>query len=275
MAERRVHPFEFVRGGLLNDADVEVIDSRFVRWDYGEYGADDDAFTGNGKGPEITAFTFAFQLSDGSKARQFWSVGGEDDFVPSKDGTYLVATGEKASLNMTSNYALLMASIENCLGERPPEDVAEDVSKFVGLEGHVLRVPQPKRQGLKNTRRRDDGSEEREPEVLTFDNIKSAPWEKGKGKGKGAKKTQKAASKQETAPDNGEVSDQAAELIKKVLVKAGGELDLDELGLEVYKLTSKDVDKVQRKAIMGLVNDPKFVAGIDDVEVEGGKASMA
>jgi hypothetical protein len=276
MAEKRVNPFEFVQGGLINDVDVEVIEAAFVRWDYGEYGADDSKFIGNGKGPEITAFTMAFELASGDKARQFWSVGGEDDFMPSKDGSYLLAAGDRSTLNQGSNYFLLTASVENCLGEKPPQEVADDVSLFKGLKGHVLRVPQPKREGLKNVRKREDG-EEREKTVLTFNDIKTTPWDKGSKK-RGSRKTspkeepEEKESKSSKASSNGDSDDVAGTLVKKALMAAGGELSLEELGYEVYKLAPKD--KAERKAITDLVNDPKWVAKIDDVSVDGDKVTL-
>lgn len=278
MAETRVNPFEFVQGGLINDVDVEVIDSRFVRWDYGEYGADDKKFIGSGKGPEITAYTMAFELASGDKARQFWSVGGDDDFMPSKDGSYLVKAGDRSSLNQGSNYFLFMASVKNCLGEDPPDTVMEDIGLFNGLKGHVLRVPQPKREGLKNVRKRDDG-EEREKTVLTFNDIASTPWET-KGKKRAArKKTEEEPEEKESkssrsskASSNGDAEDDAAKLIKKALMGAGGELTMDELGYEVYKLAPDD--RKEKKAITDLANNSKWVGGIEGVSVDGDKVTL-
>lgn len=278
MAEERVKVNEFVQAGLINDLDITVTKARFVRWDYGQYEPDAKKFIGDGSGPEVTALMLVMEPKSGDKAVQLWSVGGEDDFVPSKDGEYLVKNGDRSTLAKGSNFHILMSSIENCLGEKVPDALNDAISGMEGLEGHILRMPAPKREGLKNVRKREDGSE-REQTVLTFNDIKSAPWDKSKKKGsRKASKTEEAG--EETKPksnskagSNGDAADEAAaELVKKALMQAGGEMEMAELGYAVYKLAPKD--KTERKAITDLVDDAKFVGDIEGISIDGDKVTL-
>jgi hypothetical protein len=276
MAEQRVKINEFVQAGLINDMDITVTKARFVRWDYGQYAPDDTKFVGSGPGPEVTALILVMEPKSGDPAIQMWSVGGEEDFVPSKDGEYLIKNGDRSSLAKGSNFSILEASMENCLGEKLPDALNDAISGLEGLEGHILRIPAPKREGLQNVRKHDDGTV-REQTVLTFNDIKSVPWDKGKKKS--SRKSNKSesgdseeSSKSSKASSNGDAPDVASKLVRKAIMDAGGEMDLGDLAYAVYQIAPKD--KVERKAITDLVDDTKFVSGIEGVSVKGDKITL-
>lgn len=137
-------------GGLLDDADVEVIDAAFCLWDY----------NGSVK-PDVPALGLSLRRLEGGQPSpkdgtesgfddndQYYSCGSPDAFVPNEDGTGLKPVGDKTSIVNSTNAALLLASMVNC---GLPEDVlaSGNIKDLVGLRMHVNRMEQPKKGGNK------------------------------------------------------------------------------------------------------------------------------
>lgn len=161
-------------GGLLNDANVTVKDAAIVLWDY------------QGKGPLTPAIKFVFAVEgEENPVEQYWSVGKASDWQPSEDGKTLVPIGKSTQLVQSSNGGILLASIVNA--GFPEDKITDDITCFVGMQGHVIRVPAPQRTGIVKTPRADGKSFD--DTILVFDKITAFPWEKkGKSsKGGGAK----------------------------------------------------------------------------------------
>lgn len=280
--ERRVSHTTFVSAGLLSDVDVTFNNCRFMRWTYP-----------NTK-QEITVFAIDAETEDGETHELTWSVGGDDDFMPSKDGMYLIADEDSDRNNLAKNskFQAFVKSLEdNGLEGEHMKGFDESSDYLDGTVAHILRVPYKGFSGGGgSTRRRGGDDEERQNEVVVVgpQGIISFPWDKKGGK-KGAKSagsgsssgsgSRKAGSrsKKEDADDGGEgdAETTASKIVKKVLMKGGGSMEADELVLEAYTMAKEGVDdKKQRKEIMDLVNDKKWLAKVDDVEVDGDTVSM-
>ena len=279
MAERRVSLSTFVDGGLLNNADVECTEFEFVSTD----------LNGNAS-EEFTALRIVMMKlddADGKEHEQFLSVGGDGDFQPSKDHAYLVAAGERSVLNSNSNFALFMQSMEK-LGV-PKEKYDEDISSLNGCKVHIMRVPDPRHmEGGRGPKRgsrevEGDAKQDRPKEILVVSNILEMPWDKKGGKG-GKKtttkktekpKTSKASKATEDDGDEDEAGDDDANaaaiaLITKLVVKNGGEMDLDELGVQVFQTAPK----AMRKDITALIQDDDFWESVEGISVSDNVVSM-
>src|ERR1039458_2913544 len=164
-------------GGLIDDVDVEISRARFVEYDF------------EGKiegGAASLCLLLQLKDADGTEHAQYYSAGNLTYFVPSEDpknqdlnGITIVKVGDKDNLNGGTNCAIMLNSLVQA---GFPEDKldAGDVRVLEGLNGHVNRVPQPKRTGLAKR----EG--QRDPMVLIFTKIISLPGE-AKGKSTGSK----------------------------------------------------------------------------------------
>jgi hypothetical protein len=139
--------------------------------------------------------------------------------------------------------------------------------------------------GGSRRRQAEDSGEKRENEVVVVSDVHSFPWDKkgakkgaatSKGSGAGSKtKASKATGKDQDADsDSGDGDDNeaiAAKAIKKVLLKAGDAMPIDDMILEVYQDgLPADLDKKTRKTIMNeYLNDRKWLAKLDGVAVDG------
>lgn len=269
MAERRVNLSKFIDAGLLNDADVTAVEHRFTIYDY------------DGKADEATCLHVTM-IRDGETEphEQYLSVGGGTAFVPSKDGKYLVANGDRESLAKRSNYQIYMDSLFK-LGVDPAQ-VAEDISVLDGMRGHVLRVPALGREDLPGSnRKRRDGEPERKPENLIVTKlIDKLPWEKGSGKGKGATTTAKAkatpaaasaaAANSNSSGDDDDMSDKVAKIVTKLLLANGGTLKMDDLAVEAYRA----FDKADRKEGAAMLTT-EWLEAHADFDVEGDSVTLA
>lgn len=140
MAEEQGAMFdEFVQGGLLDDADVTIVGSRFSTWDY------------NGKQPPIFALKVTMVDGEGAQHEQYLSCGELRFFVPSTDGKKAVPVGAAQKLNLNTNAVAFLLSVMNAdtVGTLTSALKATgDASLLEGLKVHVVRKAQPKRAGL-------------------------------------------------------------------------------------------------------------------------------
>jgi hypothetical protein len=188
------------QGGLLDDADVEILDAAFCEYDYG--GAIDH-----------NVFALGIQMRDtaGKTYDQYYSAGELVYFVPSADGSMAVPVGDKQQLSDTCNAWKFLLSIMECRDEMNAILGAGNVKALIGLKCHVKQYAQPKRQGLIRGGKNPD----REPTVLLVSAILALPGEKqaaapARSKGLGAQtgrptpaaapSAQAAAGKRTTSP---------------------------------------------------------------------------
>lgn len=227
-------PSTFTQGGLIDDVDVDFTEARFVEWDYG--GTID-----------VMALAFCLKMADdeGTEHIQYYSAGDIKNWEPSEDGHCLVRVGSATTINDSSNFSQLVASLVN--SGFPEDKIDDDATIFEGMRCHVRRVAQPKRTGLIN---KQDG--ERERTVLLVTEIHKLPWEKkGKGKAaaKGKGKTRVAAKDVETVAaedtgDDGDINDKATETVMGILAdNGGGPVTKANLSKAIFKVLEKDSDR--------------------------------
>jgi hypothetical protein len=146
-------------GGLLDDADVTIIDTSWAEWDY------------NGNiDHKILALAVQFEDGEGKTYDQYYSGGELTYFVPSEDGSIAVPVGDKQLLNDNCNAIKFCQSLIEA--GMPDEIMASgNVKEWVGLKCHVNQHAQPKRTGLI----RGGKNADREPTVLLVTQIHELP----------------------------------------------------------------------------------------------------
>lgn len=187
-------------GGLLDDADVTIVEARFVMFDY------------SGKTQPVPAIRLKLDSMDGTDpVDQYWSVGKAVDWMPSDDGKELIPIGKLLQLKTGSNGLLLLASAVNA--GMPENKLGEDISVLEGMECHVNRVAAPVRKGL---------DQKEGTTVLAITKIHKLPWEKDAAKeekkGKKASRSSKGKNKAtEKSKSNADIDALATEFILGVL----------------------------------------------------------
>ena len=170
-------------GGLIDDVDVVFEECSFTMFDY------------NGKVvPGVPSLKVEMSCEDfDDNIEQFFSMGSSKDWIPSEDGSQLISVGSVTSIRMTSNGGIFLKSLIDA--GFPVDELGDDITVLNGLQAHVIRVPAPKRPGLKK-KVRDDGKEYEET-ILIVSEIIAMPGEKKKPKGapKGAGAAKKAGKK--------------------------------------------------------------------------------
>lgn len=260
-------PSNFVEGGgLLDDEDVKITESRFVMFDYG------------GKAQPVPALMWKLDRMDGSEPiSQYWSMGKAVDWIPSDNGKELVPIGRATQLVSNSNGYLLITSVINA--GFPESKLADDISVFDGMEVHVNRVAAPKREGIT--------SQKENATILTVSKILAMPGESSKAtaqKGKGkttaaaAATKSKAKSKASHKASNDDVSALAMEFVLSLLGDAEkmapypDGIPKAKLAPEAFAVFPKD--DPNRSAIVQLVFNDTFL-NEGPWKYEGGKISAA
>jgi len=151
-------PVDTVAGGLLNDADVEIINAQWCHYDY------------EGKSSVVrfcAAITMAV-LIDGNPADEhlnYYGAGKGSDWIPdeSDGGRTPLKTGNATAFNSGSNWIMF---VDSAIKAGVPESkfADSDLGELVGLRCHVIRKP-TNRTGMKQQ------SEEREQTVLLIDHL--------------------------------------------------------------------------------------------------------
>ena len=204
-------PSDAVQGGLPSNIDVRVKEART------------EIFTYPNSGEQAAALTVVYEPLDGSNSfEQTYSAGSPSRIKPTEDGESFEAASPDVSLSSLTNSTNCYVFMAALVAASFPEDKLKDfkASSLVGLEGHVVRKAQPKREGSLPT--------EKAQEVLVFTKIITLPWEKtkGKGKGKGAaasttstSTTSSTSSPAAAANGAGNLSDAAQDAVKEALSK--------------------------------------------------------
>jgi len=151
-------PVDTVAGGLLNDADVEIINAQWCHYDY------------EGKSSVVrfcAAITMAV-LIDGNPADEhltYYGAGKGSDWIPDEadGGRTPLKTGNATAFNSGSNWIMF---VDSAIKAGVPENkfADSDLGELVGLRCHVVRRP-TNRTGMKQQ------SEEREQTVLLVDHL--------------------------------------------------------------------------------------------------------
>jgi len=249
-------------GGLIDDVNVTWNKVRFEMFDY------------QGKSEPAPTLKVDMETDEGEEASQNWSMGSAKDWAPSPDGKKLVAVGSATGIRANSNGGILLKSLAD--SGYPMDTLGDDVSALEGLQCHMIRVPAPKRAGLKSTRKREDGREF-EQTILTVDEIIALPGEKKKAAGapsgkKAAPKTaaKKSAPKAKAEPA-GDVDEKARETVLGIVLEEG-EVTKKMLPTKVFQVLKADPD---RNAVAKLVFDDEFLAsGEWAYDAESGVLSM-
>lgn len=165
-------------GGLLDDADVEIMDAAFLLWDY------------NGSQPQGPALGVTMRVLEGGKHKvaedkvkfesgfedhdQYYTAGKIEFFVPNEDGTGLVPAGDKTAITQSCNTAVFLASLVNV---GLPESVlaSGNIKDLIGTRLHVNRIEQEARKQGKNST--FTGDVNKKHEILVATKLISLPGE--------------------------------------------------------------------------------------------------
>jgi len=249
-------PNDFVEGGgLIDDVDVTFKECVFDMFDY------------NGKVvPGVPSLKIDMVMEDDEEATQYYSMGSANDWIPSEDGSQLMAVGKASSIRMTTNGGIFLKSLIDA--GFPVDKLGDDITVLDGMQAHVIRVPAPKRPGLKKQERSD--GKKFEETILIVGEILTLPWEKSKPKGapkgkaapKGKGKTKPAAKKTKAEPE-GDVNDAAVMVVLSIL-ESEGTITKKELPSKIFQTEKTNPD---RNAIVKAVFDDAFLeAGPWDYE---------
>lgn len=247
-------PSTFVEGGgLVGDVDVEVTDAQFVMFDY------------NGTiAVPVPALGLSLKEINGEKTHdQYFSCGDAEQFAPSSDGSSLIPTGDRTSINTSSKAAMFLISMVNA---GVPETLlaSGNIKDIIGLRVHVIRVASPKRAGLTNQK---EGATD-----LTVSKLIALPGETVKAPAKtglGATKPNGAAKAVAVAPvasasTSAEVDPALAEATAAEVVALLAANDGTILHKNVSAALFKQIDKANplRAAITKLAFDKDWLASV-------------
>ena len=255
-----LNPEDFAAGGgLIDDVDVVLVSCLFDMFDY------------NGTvQPGVPSLRLELEAGMDENIIQFYSMGNANDWLPSDDGSQLVAVGKAANIRLTSNGGILLKSMIDA--GFPAEKLTDDITILDGMEVHMIRVPAPERPGLKNKKEKKF-----EDTLLIVSEIKTLPWEK-----KAAKATTKAKpvgapaaakAKKETAKAKPEVAEEGDDAVSDAAVAAVLAILAEEGTITKKALPGKifqtEKENPDRNAIVKLVFDDEFL-GAGPWEYEDG-----
>ena len=114
-----------------------------------------------------------FQIGDGP---QFYSFGKPTEWTASPDGKQALSMSATAAFTKSSNGAFLVSELIN-IGF-PPQSIGGDASVYEGMYAMFEPKPQPKRQGLPETRvPANPGEQARERMAIVPTVILALPWD--------------------------------------------------------------------------------------------------
>lgn len=246
-----LNPKTFSMGGLLNDADVEIVSSRFTVYDY------------NGTITDPQQMSVALRLDmrvldSGEEHVEYFSFGRVPDWSISEDGkTVDPITGKRPNAN--SVFSMFMQSLIEAGFDESKLD-AGDISVLEGLKLHVIRKAAPESwKSLPGMKRKEEG---REKTYLAVERILEQPQPK---KAAGAAKAQPKA-------------DVPAEVLQKLEQVAMEELPADGSPLKVKALQiaimkRKDFSPEERRALNEAIQKGALQQ-IEMLEVKGDEVSI-
>lgn len=237
-----LNPNTFVSGGLLNDADVEIVESRYVLFDY--QGTVDASNT-------RTALRLQMRTLDGTQeATEHLTLGSTMDFIPNeKDGGLtLVSLSGKTSLGRRSKLFFFLQSLADAGADVSRLDSGR-ADELEGLKIHVVRKPMPDLGGLEITRRGKNQDQHIEYLHVT----KLIDWPK---KSDQKAKTNEPAAQSSTSAVSEEVKSLAMDMLYKI-GKPG--MPVRRLAMEAMK-ASAGMNPQTRNQVSRLLANEAFLA---------------
>lgn len=269
MGKISLRPSTFAQGGgLIDDADVEIVRARFT--------------IGYGPDSTVDATTLCLTLKDTDDVEHFQYYSCGNGFVPSETGDdetrgkELTPVGDKTAPSGSSNMAMVINSLINA---GMPEDLLDsgDISAIEGVKGHVNRIPAPKRQGIV----RQGKNADREQTVLVFTTVTGLPGEAPKGKAGAAKAKPTATGAAKASKENVAAATEADE---ELVMELSGYLfevlaEVGDAGLKKVALVPKLFKLIPngdtKKALLALAAKDEVLGSIDGIEFAGGIVKMA
>jgi hypothetical protein len=250
-------PDDFIRGGLLNDVDVEVTAAVFCTWAYGRSDIE----------PVLALRMELKDMESGETVDQYWSAGAANQFVIiDEDGEGGAEEGPqfgsatKEGVNDSANVSHLFVSLKNN-GFPRDELVQFHCKSIIGLQGHVVRNQAPKRQGLKD----QPGEGDREKTILVFSKIIKMPGDK---KRKAPKKTvarkpvgTKTTGTTKSEPEGDDGTTVVGKEVITALLEAEGSLELKKLKIITlrYMASNKVGAAPQRNPVAQMVANEEWL----------------
>jgi len=255
-----INPEDFSKGGVLNDVDVEFVETRFMTGeDAAELCDNLDKYTNY----EETLFLVVKLKTQDGEAYEPWSSGKLDYFEPRMEGRIAKPVGTAEKLSDSCNAYTLLASILNA--GFPRDQFDDDVSIFDGMMAHLIRVEQPKRAGL-------DGDSGKTRTVLTVENIHEDSPVGVPGKKRGRKAKPKAVAKASEGEDD--FDEIASTTIVEILIDAdGGPVKRTSLFGRMLKVLQKSHPD-DFKDIIKVASEEDFLERSNDWDFDGKALSI-
>lgn len=246
-----LNPKTFSAGGLLNDADVEIVSSRFTVYDY------------NGMITDPAQMSVALRLEmktleAGEEHVEYFSLGRAPDWMIDNDGkTIDPVAGKKPNSNSVFSFfvqSLLEAGFDDSLLD------SGDISVLEGLKVHVIRKAAPESwKNLPGMKKADD-KDKREKTYLAVDKILSTP----------------SSGKQQAKPGQNSFSQSVLSKLEQILME---ELPADGKPLKIKILQiglmkRKDLTADDRRSLNEAIQKGALDS-IDVVKVDGDSVSLS
>ena len=206
-------------------ADIEVISSEYVSFDY----------NGQQKDDPVLSVRWNCRPVDGSNdGKDFtieWTTGGKiADFSIVNNGHAIVPVGSKTSLHNTSNWALLLKSLHDAGFSSVSLNGPDGIGYFATGRFTLRQIPQPERSGLDSKTAKGY-----DKKYYTCLKIISLPGEKARPGARAATKAAPQAKPAASAPaaaSNGAGSSDVLDFITTAL--SSGPLAIKDLGKAVF-----------------------------------------
>lgn len=242
-------PETFVEGGgLVDDVDLTIQEAKFIMWDY------------NGKIPQATpALCLSMLAEEDEKIEQYYSMGSSKDWMPSDNGKQLLSVGQATAIRKTSNGGIFLTSLVDA--GFPVEKLGDDITVLEGLQAHMIRVPAPKRGGLKQDERKYEQTILVVSEIITMPGDKKKPT--GAPKGAKTSKTTVASSTGGNAAkiksESGGGDDVAEKATTQILslLEASGSIAKKDIPGKLFQTMKNDPD---RNTVIKMVFDDEFLS---------------
>lgn len=248
-----LNPETFSSGGLLNDADVEIVSSRFTVYDY----------NGVITQPEQMSVSLRLDLKvidTGEEHTEYFSFGRNPDWVISDDGCSVdPVAGKRPNNNSVFSFfiqSLLEAGFDKALLDKG------DISVLEGLKAHVVRKAAPESWKSLPGMKRDD--KQREKTYLAIERILSKPA------GAAPSKTgSKNAADSKTWPQD--LMDDVLSVMADVLPADGKAMKIKIAQVSV--LRKKDISQDKKKAVNDAIQGG-ILQAIPSLRVNGDEVSL-
>lgn len=254
-------------GGLFDDFDGQIIDARFVEFDYDgnidepvlaicleirneEEEDNEEAGRGTGQNPFM----------------EHYSAGPLSNFVPSDDGLQAIPAGSKTGLSGGCYAVMLLTSVVEADPEME-EKIGSSLEALQGLRAHFKRATWKKREGLEQEEKNEKGYKRMGPLLVehVLEGKGKTTLAGGKARVAGDKvppKTGKKPAEPVAAPGgDDEVMNHAIAYIAEQLEANGGGVEKDALPKKVFKYAKdNELDNATRNGILEYVGNEDWLS---------------